>query len=112
MGLFNNKKVDKNKDKQTNKDFEAEVWKKQIDKYIESNHLKDMYTVENQEAMNRIAIASAAKGTIPQFEDNGIRTIYSQQLVLEAQNWMQIRQNDRLIKQNDEIIKLLKGNNK
>lgn len=108
MGLFNKK----TQNKQPKKDMEVLAWEKEIKKYISENHLQDLYTDENEEAMNQVAIASAAKGTIPQFQDAGIRIIYAEQLVLEAQNWMQIRQNDRLIKQNDEIIKLLKENNK
>lgn len=58
--------------------------------------------------MNTIIDMSQSKGVIPQFQNDGVKTVYTEQLVLERQNWMQIRQNDQLIKQNAEIINLLK----
>lgn len=75
--------------------------KEKIDKYIQENRLEDLYHDENIEPMNKIAILSAAKRTIPPFQEQGTKTIYTQQLILEQQNWM-------LIRQNNEIIELLK----
>lgn len=94
------------------KEIIKEKWKARDDekrmKYVRENHLEDIYTDENKALMNSVIDTSQAKGTIPQFQDQGIKTIYREQLVLERQNWMAIAQNDRLIKQNDEIIELLK----
>lgn len=102
MGIFHKTPEEK---AEINKDPEAYIWKRKIDKYIQENHLEDLYHDENIKPMNRIAISSAAKGSIPQFQDQGTKTIYSQQLVLEQQNWM-------LIRQNNEIIELLKKQSK
>lgn len=89
-----------------------EKWKARDDekrmKYVREYHLEDIYTDENKALMNSVIDMSQAKGTIPQFQDQGIKTLYGEQLVLERQNWMAIAQNDHLIKQNDEIIELLK----
>ena len=106
MTLFGNReeRIKRNREKYALKD------QKRRNKYLEENKIQDIYTDENKIPMDVIIDMSQAKGTIPQFQDSGIKTIYAEQLVLERQNWMQIRQNDRLIKQNDEIIKLLKEN--
>jgi hypothetical protein len=108
MSLFGNReeRIKRNREKYALKEQQKR------NKYLEENKIQDIYTEENKTPMDVIIDMSQAKGTIPVFQDSGIRTIYAEQLVLEAQNWMQIRQNDRLIKQNDEIIKLLKENNK
>lgn len=77
-------------------------------KYLEEYKIFDLYHDENKDPMDVIIDMSQNKGAIPQFQNEGVKTIYAEQLVLERQNWMQIRQNDQLIKQNAEIIKLLK----
>lgn len=108
MSLFGNReeRIKRNREKYALKEQQKR------NKYLEENKIQDLYTDENKIAMDAIIDMSQAKGTIPQFQNDGIKTLYAEQLVLERQNWMQIRQNDRLIKQNDEIIKLLKENNK
>ena len=104
MTLFGNReeRIKRNREKYALKD------QKRRNKQLEENKIQDIYTDENKIPMDVIIDMSQAKGTIPQFQNDGIKTIYDEQLVLERQNWMQIRQNDRLIQQNNEIIKLLK----
>lgn len=106
MTLFGNReeRIKRNREKYALKD------QKRRNKYLEENKIQDIYTDENKIPMDVIIDMSQAKGTIPQFQNDGIKTIYDEQLVLERQNWMQIRQNNRLIQQNNEIIKLLKRN--
>lgn len=100
MGLFGNKEERRAK-------FEAKIQNKRS-QYLEENKIEDLYHDDNKEPMNAIIDMSQNKGVIPQFQNDGVKTVYGEQLVLERQNWMQIRQNDQLIKQNAEIIKLLK----
>lgn len=100
MGLFGNKEERRAR-------YEAKEQNKR-NQYLEANKIEDLYHDENIEPMNAIIDMSQSKGVIPQFQNDGVKTVYSEQLVLERQNWMQIRQNDQLIKQNAEIIKLLK----
>lgn len=100
MGLFGNKEERKAR-------YEAKVQNKR-NQYLEENKIEDLYHDENIEPMNTIIDMSQSKGVIPQFQNDGVKTVYTEQLVLERQNWMQIRQNDQLIKQNAEIINLLK----
>ena len=96
MGLFH--KTSEEEKAKIKQDPEAYVYQKKIDKYIEENHLQDLYKGRNIDPMNRIAIKSIVKGSIPQFQDQGTKTFYTEQLVLEAQNWMMIKQNDEIIK--------------
>lgn len=100
MGLFKSREERKEL-------FEAKMQNKR-NKYLEENKIFDLYHDENKDPMDVIIDMSQNKGVIPQFQNDGIKTVYTEQLVLERQNWMQIRQNDQLIKQNAEIIKLLK----
>ena len=100
MGLFRNKEELKDR-------FEAKIQNKR-NQYLEENKIEDLYHDDNKEPMNAIIDMSQNKGVIPQFQNDGVKTVYGEQLVLERQNWMQIRQNDQLFKQNAEIIKLLK----
>lgn len=100
MGLFGNKEERKAR-------YEAKAQNKR-NQYLEENKIEDLYHDENIEPMNTIIDMSQSKGVIPQFQNDGVKTVYTEQLVLERQNWMQIRQNDQLIKQNAEIINLLK----
>lgn len=100
MGLFGNKEERKAR-------YEAKAQNKR-NQYLEENKIEDLYHDENIEPMNTIIDMSQSKGVIPQFQNDGVKTVYTEQLVIERQNWMQIRQNDQLIKQNAEIINLLK----
>lgn len=100
MGLFGNKEERKAW-------YEAKAQNKR-NQYLEENKIEDLYHDENIEPMNTIIDMSQSKGVIPQFQNDGVKTVYTEQLVIERQNWMQIRQNDQLIKQNAEIINLLK----
>ena len=100
MGLFANKEERKAR-------YEAKAQNKR-NQYLEENKIEDLYHDENIEPMNTIIDMSQSKGVIPQFQNDGVKTVYTEQLVIERQNWMQIRQNDQLIKQNAEIINLLK----
>lgn len=100
MGLFKSREERKEQ-------FEAKIQAKR-DQYLEEYKISDLYHDENKDPMDVIIDMSQNKGVIPQFQDDGVKTVYGEQLVLERQNWMQIRQNDQLIKQNAEIIKLLK----
>ena len=100
MGLFGNKEERKAR-------YEAKAQNKR-NQYLEENKIEDLYHDENIEPINTIIDMSQSKGVIPQFQNDGVKTVYTEQLVIERQNWMQIRQNDQLIKQNAEIINLLK----
>lgn len=89
MGLFKSREERKEQ-------FEAKIQAKR-DQYLEENQIKDIYKGENKVPINAIIDMSQNKGVIPQFQNDGIKTIYGEQLVLERQNWMIIRQNDRII---------------
>lgn len=89
MGLFKSREEHKEQ-------FEAKIQAKR-DQYLEENQIKDIYKGENKVPINAIIDMNQNKGVIPQFQNEGVKTIYTEQLVLERQNWMIIRQNDRII---------------
>lgn len=89
MGLFKSREERKEQ-------FEAKIQAKR-DQYLEENQIKDIYKDENKVPINAIIDMNQNKGVIPQFQNEGVKTIYTEQLVLERQNWMIIRQNDRII---------------
>lgn len=104
MGLFGSREERREK-------VVAKMQQKRM-KYLQENKIEDLYTDANKEAIDTIIDMSQNKGSIPQFQDQGVKTIYTEQLVLERQNWLTARQNERLIQQNEEIIQLLKNLNK